>query len=229
MKPYYQDDLVTLYLADCLPAIQEMPDKAFDLAIVDPQYGKQCNLKGGSSRHGSHGWSKVFAKVDDWNDMPLDPDYFTELHRISGDQIILGGNYFANLLPPSQGWIFWDKVQRSFSLAHGELAWTSFNRALQVFTYARGNESGFAPALPDYQKQDANIHPTQKPVALYRWLLKNYAKPGDKIFDSHMGSQSSRIACWDGGFDFWGCELDKDYYDAGCKRFENYKLQLKLF
>ncbi len=127
-------------------------------------------------------------------------------------------------LSASMGWIVWDKNTGPTSFSDCELAYSSFNRALRKFEFT------WAGMLQEDMKQkEARIHPTQKPVALYKWLLKNYAKPGDKIFDSHMGSQSSRIAAYDMGHDYYGCELDKDYYDAGCKRFELYKSQLKLF
>ena len=150
------------------------------------------------------------------------PIYFSELFRISKNQIICGGNYFN--LPPTQCFVFWYKRNPVPNFADGEYIWTSFKRPALCFDYQYyGNIEG------DTNRKDITIVPTQKPVQLYKWLLKNYAKPGDKIFDSHMGSQSSRIACYEGGFDFWGCELDKDYFDAGCKRFEIYKQQLKLF
>ena len=148
-------------------------------------------------------------------DVAPNEDYFNELFRISEFQIIWGGNYFE--LPVSRNFIIWRKltISENFSMAMAEYAWTNIPGNSKLFSYAPQDSSRF--------------HPTQKPVALYKWLLKNYAKPGDKIFDSHMGSQSSRIACWDGGFDFWGCELDKDYFDSGCKRFENHIKQLKIF
>ena len=114
-------------------------------------------------------------------------------------------------------------MQRDFSLADGEMAWTSFNKALRIFDMSRGE------ALSDANNNGGKLHPTQKPIKLYKWLLQNYAKQGDKILDTHLGSQSSRIAAYDMGFDFWGCELDKDYFEQGNKRFEQYKAQQKLF
>ena len=203
--------MIELHNIDCMEYLGTLEDNAFELAIVDPPYGI-----GAGKEKPHNGW--VDWGVKEWDNKIPSPEYFNELFKISKNQIVCGGNYFTKYLPPSMGWVVWDKGQRDFSLADGELIWTSFDVALRIFNYSR------AKAL-----QDGKIHPTQKPVQLYKWLLKNYAKPGDKIFDSHMGSQSSRIACWDGGFDFWGCELDKDYFDAGCKRFETYKLQLKLF
>lgn len=145
-------------------------------------------------------------------------DYFMELFRISRNQIIWGGNYFH--LRPSEGWIVWDKGQRDFSLADTELAWTSFGRATRVFNYAR--------ALSNF-KDGERIHPTQKPVKLYEWLLVNYAKQGDSILDTHLGSGSSAIACHNLGFSMVGIELDKDYYDAACKRLKEHQKQERLF
>jgi site-specific DNA-methyltransferase (adenine-specific) len=192
-------------MADC-------KDKQFDLAIVDPPYGIKAD------RQHTEGWGWISRKSNGWDKKIPPPIYFTELQRISKNRIICGGNYFTDHLLQSSGWVVWDKGQRDFSLADGELIYTSFNVALRIFNYSRGK----------FSSEREGFHPTEKPIALYKWLLKNYAKPGDKIFDSHMGSQSSRIACYEGGFDFIGCELDKEYFDAGCKRFEIYKQQLKI-
>jgi site-specific DNA-methyltransferase (adenine-specific) len=146
---------------------------------------------------------------------------FIELFRISKNQIIWGGNYFTDKIPISRGWIYWDKLlNKNVSFADGELAWTSFDKVLKT---AKVQYSGFLGA--DKQR----IHPTQKPVALYKWLLHNYAKQGDKILDTHLGSGSSRIAAYDMGFDFTAFELDKEYFDAQEKRFNQFKSQLKLF
>lgn len=121
------------------------------------------------------------------------------------------------------GWVIWDKGQREFSLADCEMIYTSFDVAARVFNYSRGK------ATDEGNKTGGKFHPTRKPIPLYAYLLKNYANPGDKIFDSHMGSQSSRIAAYDKGFDYWGCELDEDYFADGCKRFDKFKSQVKLF
>lgn len=190
-----------------------VPDKFFELAVVDPPYGigrdgsiKTTSTHGGRKAHAFKGWD---------NSTPND-EYFNELFRVSKNQIIWGANYFTKYLPKSMGWVFWDKGQRICN-SDGELAFTSFNTALRVAEYNRVE-----------LLMEGTIHPTQKPIKLYKWLLRNYAKPGDKIFDSHMGSQSSRIACYDGGFDFYGCELDPDYFAAGNKRFEQHIKQLTL-
>lgn len=143
-------------------------------------------------------------------------EYFIELFRVSKHQIIWGANYFTLYLPPSMGWIFWDKGQRICN-SDGELAYSSFDRALRVVEYNRVE-----------LLKEGTIHPTQKPSVLYRWLLKNYAEPGMKILDTHLGSGSSRIAAHDMGFDFWGYELDKDYFEAQEKRFKQHISQLTL-
>jgi site-specific DNA-methyltransferase (adenine-specific) len=134
--------------------------------------------------------------------------------------VVWGGNYFSPYLPITQGWIVWNKQNPAPSFADGELAWTSFDKPLVVHNFQY-----FGTVNADRQR----IHPTQKPVALYKWLLQNYAKPGDKILDTHLGSASSRIAAYELGFDFYGCELDKDYFDAQEKRFADYKAQGNLF
>jgi site-specific DNA-methyltransferase (adenine-specific) len=202
---------------DCMEGMKQYPDKYFDLAITDPPYGTQCNLKGGSSRFGGNGWNKnkFGDKVYGWNIAP-GPDYFTELFRVSKNQIIWGGNYFT--LPCSSGWIVWDKGQREFTLADGELAWTSFNKALRIFDYSRASAN-----------REGGRHPTEKPLTLYKWLIKNYAKEGFKILDTHVGSASSLIAFEEFGLDYVGFELDPKYYSAAVKRIEKYREQGKLF
>jgi len=196
---------------DCMIGMARFPDNYFQLSIVDPPYG----INFAKTQTGK-GW--IVRKSKDWDKLPPSKEYFNELQRISKNQIIWGGNYFTEYLRPTMGWIFWDKGQRDFSLADGELSWTSFDKALRVFDYSRAKLN---------QKREG-LHPTEKPVALYKWLLKNYAKAGDKIIDTHLGSQSSRIACYDGGFDFWGWEIDEDYFRDGNKRFEAFKMQQKL-
>ena len=154
--------------------------------------------------------------------MQSPPAYFRELKRVSKNQIIWGGNYMTNFLEPSMGWIIWDKGQREFSLADGEMAWTSFEKAMRIFNYSRGR------ALAENNREGGRLHPTQKPVALYKWLLSHYAHPGDRILDTHLGSGSSRIAAYDMGFDFVGIELDKDYFEAEEKRYSDHVSQLDL-
>jgi site-specific DNA-methyltransferase (adenine-specific) len=199
-----------IYNIDCLAAMREMPDKAFELAIVDPPYG----IGKDGARGDAHRKAYKFKAWD--SDIPTE-EYFTELFRASKNQIIWGANYFCKFLPKSMGWVFWDKGQR-ISQSDGELAFTSFERALRVFDCNRFHIA-----------RDGAIHPTQKPIALYKWLLQNYAKPGDTILDTHLGSGSSRIAAYDMGFDFTGYELDAEYFNASDVRFKNHISNLKLF
>jgi site-specific DNA-methyltransferase (adenine-specific) len=191
---------------DCMAMMARFPDKYFELAIVDPPYGININSSGRLGHYGGKGKK--------WDDKTPDERYFTELYRVSGSQIIWGGNYFD--LPPTRCFLIWDKQQPSdVSFAGAEYAWTSFDKSAKVF---RQRPQG-----------DDRIHPTQKPIQLYKWLLTNYAKPGDKILDTHLGSGSSRIAAYNMGFDFWGCELDPDYFAAMEKRFKKQTAQQSLF
>lgn len=190
---------------DNMEFMAKYPDKFFELAVVDPEYGiDAANMTMGSGKN------KKYTKKN-WDKASPSVNYFDELFRVSKNQIICGGNYF--ILPVSKGWIFWDKgIDGDSSFADGELFWTSYNTVLRK---ANIRYKGFLGA-------DKNrIHITQKPIALYSWILKNYAKLGDKILDTHLGSQSSRIAAYKLGFDFWGCELDPEYFEQGCARFEN--------
>lgn len=199
---------------DCLEYMRTLPDKFFDLAIVDPPYNIASKQKRGvGSRIDKTG------KMNQWNNATPDPEYFTELFRVSANQIIWGANNYTGL-PATEYFCIWHKKQTVPNFASAEYAFVSqsLKRPAIVFDYG----------IHRHNSEIDRIHPTQKPTALYRWLLQNYAKPGDKIFDSHMGSQSSRIAAWDMGFDYWGCELDPDYFRDGCKRFEDFKQQLKL-
>ena len=215
--------MIQLYNQDCLEALREMKDNEFDLAIVDPPYGVgivSTFAKRALSKK-PRGWKEYTEK--DWDSEIPHPEYFKELQRVSKNQIVWGGNYFSAHLPPSQGWIIWNKCQREFSLADGEMAWTSFDRALRIFDYSRGS------ALFSNKKTGGMWHPTKKPIALYQWLLSNYAKPGDKILDTHLGSGSIAIACHNMGFDLVGYELDEDYFQAAKKRLEEHQEQLRLF
>jgi site-specific DNA-methyltransferase (adenine-specific) len=223
-------DKTQVFNRDCLEAMREFPDKYFELAIVDPPYGigfdghSQINGKSGKSKNFK---SKTLYAKKEWDSKRPSNEYFNELIRVSEHQIIWGGNYFTDLLSVTNGWIYWDKKvtpEENTTFSDGELAWTSISKPLKKFTYGW---TGFSLLNnPDY---NGKIHPTQKPVALYKWLLKNYANVGDKILDTHLGSGSSRIAAFDMGFEFYGYELDKEYFDASCKRFEQHKAQLTLF
>ncbi len=205
---------IELLNIDCMEYMRTLPDKAFDLAIVDPPYGiDAANMQMGKGK------DKQWCKGKQWDKQTPNGLYFDELKRVSERQIIWGGNYFD--LPITGGWIFWDKERgKDVSFADGELAWTNF---LNVIKKAPIRFDGFIGA------DVVRIHPTQKPVKLYEWLLANYAKQGDKILDTHLGSGSSAIAAHYGGFDFVGCELDTDYFNAASKRFEQATAQMAMF
>ena len=208
---------------DCMEYMKTLPDKAFDLAIVDPPYGIGASRSEGflevKRKNGTIGKTTRKAHVKkEWDDMPPAAEYFSELMRVSVDQIIWGGNYFK--LPPTRGIVCWDKAQPFENFSAWEMAWTSTSKPAKIF---RLDNKGFMS--PD----GPAIHPTQKPVKLYDWLLANYAKPGDRILDTHLGSGSSAIAAHYGGFDFVGCELDEDYYKAACERFERETAQGGMF
>ena len=189
------------------------PDNYFDLAIVDPPYGIGASGK-------TYGKRKKKHIVKDWDNETPDEKYFEELFRVSKNQIIWGGNYFD--LPLTNGWIIWDKDrQKETTFSDGEMAWTSFLSLLKI---TKLKYDGFLG-----MDSDGRMHPTQKPIKLYKWLLMNYAKPNDKILDTHLGSGSIAIACHDLGFDLTACELDTDYFNGALKRLENHKLQLKIF
>lgn len=209
---------VELLNIDCMEYMKGLPDKAFDLAIVDPPYGVNINHSGG---RGKGGWKSHERKG--WDKEKMSPCFFEELFRVSKDQIVWGGNYYTKCLPSSMGWVVWDKAKYAFTTSDAELAYTSFDCKLRVFSRMVNMDKGFM------NKDGGDIHPTQKPVALYKWLLTNYAKEGDKILDTHLGSGSSAIAAHQMGFDFVGTEIDKDYYDAACKRFREQTMQQDLF
>jgi site-specific DNA-methyltransferase (adenine-specific) len=201
-------DKIRIYNEDCLAAMKLMDDNAFDLAIVDPPYGIDINSSGRLGHYGGRGknWDKKTPTVE----------YFNELERISVNRIIWGANYFN--MPPTRCFLIWDKKQpQGVSFASCEYAWTSFDQSAKTF-YKR-------PQNTDEQR----IHPTQKPVKLYEWLLDNYAKEGDKILDTHLGSGSIAIACHNRGFDLTAYEIDKDYFEATSKRIQDHVSQLTLF
>ena len=205
---------IELLHIDCMEYMKGLPDKAFELAIVDPPYGIDMS-KGAGETRGVLGKKKKDLYVSkDWDNERPNQEYFNQLIRVSKNQIIWGGNYFADLLKPSRCWIYWRKLMGG-NYSDGELAWTSFDAILKEFT-KRSDQGG-------------RIHPTQKPVALYRWLLHNYAKPGDKILDTHGGSRSLAIACHQMGFDHVSCEIDLDYHNDSVKRFKEQTMQQDLF
>jgi len=223
-------DKTNVFNIDCMIGMKETPDKLYELAIVDCPYGIGEGNKKNKTRSSYTGFGdkKTWVNAKDygggeWDSSAPSSEYFSELYRISKNQIIWGANHFGNL-EPSSCWIVWDKDNGDSDQSDCELAWTSFDSAVRQFTYR------WQGLLQQNMKDKENrIHPTQKPVSLYKWLLKNYAKDGDKILDTHLGSGSSRIAAFDMGFDFTGYELDKDYFDAQEKRFRQHKAQLQLF
>ena len=203
-----------------------MPDKYFDLACVDVPYGSD-NIQGGytSGRGGGVANQKKYNKKL-WDQKRPNKEYFNELIRVSKNQIIWGANHFISLIPyDSPCWIVWDKDNGEVSFADCELAWTSFDSAVRILKYR------WSGMLQENMKnKEHRIHPTQKPVQLYKWLLKNYAKPEFKLLDTHGGSMSSVIAAYDFGIsEMVCCEIDKNYFEAGKKRFEIHKMQQKLF
>ena len=199
-----------VHLMDCMDGMKQWPDKHFDLAVVDPPYG--IGEDGGKSR--TRKSKRTNGAKKDWDNERPKQEYFTELKRVSKNQVIWGGNYFADLLPASRCWLYWQKNMGG-DFADGELAWTSFDQVLRQYT--KRSESL------------DRIHPTQKPVKLYDWIFANYAKEGDTILDTHVGSGSSRIAAHRAGLDFTGYELDPVYWAAQEKRYNQFKSQLTLF
>ena len=198
-----------IFNIDCMELIARYPDKHFDLAVVDPPYGIGDKFKGGKTA--KMNFNEIVNK--DWDKVPSD-DYFSELQRVSKNQIIWGGNYFN--LPPTRCFIVWDKIiSEDFSLAMAELAWTSFDKLAKIYKLQ----------VP----KNGKIHPTQKPVKLYDWVFKNYAIEGQTILDTHLGSGSSRIAAYKNKLNFVGCEIDKEYFEASDKRFKEFTAQLTLF
>lgn len=195
-----------VFLMDCMEGMKQYPDKFFDLAVVDPPYGIGIS---------SNPFRQKFEKCD-WDNAIPNKQYFDELMRVSKNQIIWGGNYFD--LPPSQGFIIWDKKQpQDFSSAMCEMAWMSLQKPAKIF------RKHVVTAEPN------KIHPTQKPISLYEWIFANYASEGNLILDTHLGSGSSRIAAKKAGLDFTGYEIDPEYFEQSCKRYNEWNSQLRMF
>lgn len=211
-------DKIQITNEDNMLLMARYPNKYFDLAIVDPPYGidlANMNMGLGKSKKASKVKNRKWSKKDWDNEVPT-KNYFNELFRVSVNQIIWGGNYFD--LGICNKFIIWDKeVPEGLSFSDCEYAWTSFNGANKIFRYSA------------YLNKNEKFHPTQKPPQLYKWLLDKYAKQGDKILDTHLGSGSIAIACHDYGFDLTACELDKEYYDKAIQRINNHISQQKLF
>ena len=212
-------DKITITNEDNMALMARYPDGYFDLAIVDPPYGIE---RGGQTetftKNPKH--KRKSHKQKEWDNEIPSAEYFNELVRVSKNQIIWGANYFIeHLTKGTMGWIFWYKGQEGLSMSDGEIAYTSFQKATRQVNINRGLIA----------QQGGSIHPTQKPTKLYKWLLDNYAKQGDKILDTHLGSGSIAIACHDYDFELTACELDKEYYDNAIKRIKNHIAQQKLF
>jgi site-specific DNA-methyltransferase (adenine-specific) len=210
-------------LMDCMEGLKSYPDKFFDLAIVDPPYGIGEDGKSNHSR-GTKGIPPTMFKPKEWDKKPPDRKYFYELFRVSKNQIIWGANHFISKIPVNSScWIVWDKDNSTSDFADCELAWTSFRSAVRKYVFRwHGMLQG------NMKQKQIRIHPTQKPIQLYEWLLNNYAKQGDKILDTHLGSGSSRIVAYKLGFDFWGFEIDEDYFKDAEKRFKE-SIAMPLF
>lgn len=197
--------------ADCLDILKQLPDKCIDLVLTDPPYGLNKKFKGGKS--GKMNFNSI---VDKGWDFTPDKEVFEEIVRVSKNQIIWGGNYFADMLPPSRCWIVWDKmIAEDFSLAMLELAWTSFDKNAKIFRYA--------------SEKDFRLHPTQKPLQLFKKCIAEYSKEGDLIADFFSGSGTTAVACWELKRRFLCTEKDFDYWKASCKRLEDRQRQGVLF
>lgn len=206
-----EDIINKIINADCLDILRQLPDKCVDLVLTDPPYGIGV---GETKEH--NGW-KAFGKQE-WDKERPSAEIFREMLRVSKNQIIWGGNYFADLLPASQGWFVWNKMQRNFSLADGELAWTSFDKALRIFDYSRGQAN-----------QDEKIHPTQKPLKLIEWCLAMGGVENDLVLDCFSGSGTTAVACHNLHRRFICIEKDPEYCQASCERLEQAQRQQTLF
>lgn len=213
MKLYYQDAHLTLYHGDCMDLLATLPDKAFDLAIVDPPYG----IGMGKKQKWDNSPNTTY-KVGEWDACAPSLKYFKELFKVSKEQIIWGGNYFN--LPPVDKWLVWDKKQpEGIDQSMHELAWTSLKKV----------QSRIFRLFPSHVTQGSRIHQCQKPVALYKWLLANYAKPGQTILDTHLGSGSIAIACHYAGHHLTAIEKDEDYIKAALERYKRETAQMDMF
>ena len=212
---------IKLLHTDCMDYMATLEDNAFDLAIVDPPYGIGAGSKGFINRNTANKNAEKFYRENDWDKIRPTKEYFDELKRVSNTQIIWGGNYFVDLLEPARCFIVWDKKTGDNSYADCELALTNINGNARVFSkfWLGAHANNGTP----------RIHPTEKPVQLYEWLLMNYAKEGDKILDTHLGSGSHAIACWNLNFDLTAYELDTDYFEATTKRIEKHTRQIQMF
>ena len=209
-------DKITITNEDNMQLMARYPDNYFELAIVDPPYGI-----GASEMQMGNNAKKKWSNGKNWDNETPYAEYWTELFRVSKNQIVWGGNYFE--LPLTKSWIIWDKNNGESGFADGEMAWTSFSNPMKI------KKIHWTGSASNWEDTNGKIHPTQKPVALYKWILDKYAKQGDKILDTHLGSGSIAIACHDYGFELTACELDKEYYDKAIQRIKSHTNQQKLF
>jgi site-specific DNA-methyltransferase (adenine-specific) len=219
---------------DCMHMMARYPDKFFDLAIVDPPYGLGLDMVTGVDKknRGARKNKQLSHTDKKWNDTIPGPEYFTELHRVSINQIIWGCNYYAQYIP-AVGRVIHDKMMNiedtGFKWSDADLASCSLQKRITIFRYTWAGSRQGNSVNWNNSGINGRIHPTQKPMQLYQWLLEKYAKPGNKILDTHLGSGSSRIAAFDMGFDFYGCEIDKEYFEASQKRFSGIAGQKTIF
>lgn len=207
---------INLYNTDCMQALRQMSDNQYDLAIVDPPYGINRSGHHGSCKTKNPKHKRKHFIDKQWDTDIPSAEYFCELCRVLKNQIIWGANYFVHHLKGSMGWIVWDKGQKGLSMSDCELAYSSFQRATRIWVGNRILLKG-------------SIHPTQKPVQLYEWLLQNYAKQGDRILDTHLGSGSIALACHTMGYSLDAYEIDAEYFAAAQNRLNEHQRQLRLF
>jgi site-specific DNA-methyltransferase (adenine-specific) len=224
MSNRYINDYLDLRLMDCMDLMAQYPDKYFDLAIVDPPYGIGVNARNVIKNPSDDRNEKLMSRTHDWDKSPPPREYFIELRRVSKEQIIWGGNYFLDHLGYCKAPIIWDKLNGNSLYADGEMAWTSkgLPKNLKIWRHK------WCGVFKDSERGVKRIHPTQKPIALYKWLLANYAKPGYKILDTHLGSGSIAIACHYAKIHLTGSEIDPGYFHDACERIARETSQANL-
>ena len=212
----YVQPFSEVFNEDCISVMKRYPDKFFDLAVVDPPYGIGANkMQLGNAK------DKVYRGENDWDKQTPTAEYWQELFRVSKNQIVWGGNYYE--LKPTKCWLIWDKNNGESDFADGEMAWTSFDKPMRI------KKIHWCGSASKWEDTNGKIHPTQKPVKLYDWVFNEFAKEGDLILDTHLGSASSRISANKAKLRFVGCEIDTKYFNDGEARFKDFISQLRLF